>query len=121
MAYKGERIMKRKIGLSVFTFQHDYDEKQSILLAKKAGVYGMIGGQTADIEGEEMEQDKVTNELLLFIHENKTAAKLQQSYFYFILSILRLFSLLRFLFLRRSFLWRDKYHHLLSLQHRSLL
>lgn len=49
------------------------------VLAKKAGVYGMIGGQTADIEGEEMEQDKVTNELLLFIHENKTAALIQSS------------------------------------------
>ena len=49
------------------------------VLAKKAGVYGMIGGQTADIEGEEMEQVKVTNELLLFIHENKTAALIQSS------------------------------------------
>ena len=35
MAYKGEHIMKKKIGLSVFTFQHDYDEKKSIELAKK--------------------------------------------------------------------------------------
>ena len=49
------------------------------VMAQKAGVYGMIGGQTADIEGEEMEQDKVTNELLLFIHENKTAALIQSS------------------------------------------
>ena len=49
------------------------------VLAKKAGVYGMIGGQTADIEGEDMEPDKVTNELLLFIHENKTAALIQSS------------------------------------------
>ena len=49
------------------------------VLAKKAGVYGMIGGQTADIEAEDMEQSKVTNELLLFIHENKTAALIQSS------------------------------------------
>ena len=49
------------------------------ILAKKAGVYGMIGGQTADIEAEDMEQGKVTNELLLFIHENKTAALIQSS------------------------------------------
>ena len=49
------------------------------VLANKAGVYGMIGGQTADIEAEDMEQDKVTNELLLFIHENKTAALIQSS------------------------------------------
>lgn len=49
------------------------------VLARKAGVYGMIGGQTADIEAEDMEQSKVTNELLLFIHENKTAALIQSS------------------------------------------
>ena len=49
------------------------------VLAKKAGIYGMIGGQTADIEAEDMEQSKVTNELLLFIHENKTAALIQSS------------------------------------------
>ena len=49
------------------------------VLAKKAGVYGMIGGQTADIEAEDLDQSKVTNELLLFIHENKTAALIQSS------------------------------------------
>ena len=49
------------------------------VLAKKAGVYGMIGGQTADIEAEDMDQSKVNNELLLFIHENKTAALIQSS------------------------------------------
>ncbi len=45
------------------------------LLAQKAGVYGMIGGQTADIEAEEKAQ--VSMEQLLFIHENKTAALIQ--------------------------------------------
>lgn len=49
------------------------------VLARKAGIYGMIGGQTADIEAEDMDQSKVTNELLLFIHENKTAALIQSS------------------------------------------
>ncbi|MBR5597901.1 MAG: polyprenyl synthetase family protein [Lachnospiraceae bacterium] len=49
------------------------------ILAKKAGVYGMIGGQTADIEAEDMDAKDVTNELLLFIHENKTAALIQSS------------------------------------------
>ena len=49
------------------------------VLAKKAGVYGMIGGQTADIQAEDMDQSKVTNELLLFIHENKTAALIQSA------------------------------------------
>ena len=49
------------------------------VLAKKAGIYGMIGGQTADIQAEDMDQSKVTSELLLFIHENKTAALIQSS------------------------------------------
>ena len=49
------------------------------VLAKKAGIYGMIGGQTADIEAENMDQSKVSNDLLLFIHENKTAALIQSS------------------------------------------
>lgn len=47
------------------------------ILSEKAGIYGMIGGQTADIEAEGMEPEKVTRELLLFIHEHKTAALIQ--------------------------------------------
>lgn len=46
------------------------------VLAKKAGIYGMIGGQTADIEAEKPKQD-VDGQKLLFIHEHKTAALIQ--------------------------------------------
>lgn len=46
------------------------------ILGRKAGIYGMIGGQTADIEAENI-GDKVTEEHLLFIHEHKTAALIQ--------------------------------------------
>lgn len=46
------------------------------VLSGKAGIYGMIGGQCADIEAEE-HQESVTEELLLFIHEHKTAALIQ--------------------------------------------
>lgn len=46
------------------------------ILAHKAGIYGMIGGQTADMEAENLE-DQVTLEHLLFIHEHKTAALIQ--------------------------------------------
>ncbi len=46
------------------------------ILAQKAGIYGMIGGQTADIEAENLGAD-VTEEHLLFIHEHKTAALIQ--------------------------------------------
>lgn len=48
------------------------------VLARKAGVYGMIGGQTADIEAEE-QTTPLTREQLLYIHENKTAALIQAS------------------------------------------
>ncbi|MBQ9990760.1 MAG: polyprenyl synthetase family protein [Lachnospiraceae bacterium] len=54
-----------------------YIGKALQILAAKAGIYGMIGGQTADIEAEGMSRDEVTEELLLFIHEHKTAALIQ--------------------------------------------
>ncbi len=46
------------------------------VLANRAGIYGMIGGQTADVEAEE-QSTPLTEEQLLFIHENKTAALIQ--------------------------------------------
>lgn len=46
------------------------------ILARKAGIYGMIGGQTADIEAEE-QKTALTTEQILFIHEHKTAALIQ--------------------------------------------
>ena len=45
------------------------------ILGKKSGIYGMIGGQTADLEAESGAE--LTEELLLYIHENKTAALIQ--------------------------------------------
>lgn len=41
-------------------------------LASRSGVYGMIGGQMADIESENKET--LSEDEILFIHENKTAA-----------------------------------------------
>ncbi len=46
------------------------------VLGQKAGIYGMIGGQCADIEAEE-KPEMMTEEVLLFIHEHKTAALIQ--------------------------------------------
>ncbi|MCH5342985.1 MAG: polyprenyl synthetase family protein [Acetatifactor sp.] len=46
------------------------------VMAGKAGIYGMIGGQTADVEAEGQKKD-LTMEQLLFIHEHKTAALIQ--------------------------------------------
>ena len=57
------------------------------ILARKAGIYGMIGGQTADIEAENISDSREDEALknhpwekhLLFIHEHKTAALIQAS------------------------------------------
>lgn len=45
------------------------------ILGRKSGIYGMIGGQAADIMAESGVE--VTENMLLFIHENKTAALIQ--------------------------------------------
>lgn len=65
---------------SAFDLAESYEEmKQAAralqILGCKAGINGMIGGQGADIEAETGGQ--VTEPLLLFIHENKTAALIQ--------------------------------------------
>lgn len=46
------------------------------VLARKAGVFGMIGGQTADLEAEGQEHP-IQEGQLLFIHAHKTAALIQ--------------------------------------------
>lgn len=46
------------------------------ILAAKAGIYGMIGGQVVDVMSEEK---KIDMETLLFIHRNKTSALIQSS------------------------------------------
>lgn len=47
------------------------------VLARKAGIYGMVGGQTVDVLSEKA--DAISEEELLYIHENKTAALLEAS------------------------------------------
>ena len=47
------------------------------ILSAKSGIGGMVGGQCADTQAEEFPPEKVTQELLLYIHENKTAAMIQ--------------------------------------------
>ena len=69
--------------VKAFSFAEEKEEFDRIAKAlsvfgQKAGIYGMIGGQTADIEAEDM-GDGVTEEQLLFIHEHKTAALIQSA------------------------------------------
>ena len=44
------------------------------ILADKAGIYGMIGGQVADVE---LEGTPLSMEQILFIHKNKTSALIE--------------------------------------------
>ena len=48
------------------------------ILAEKAGIYGMIGGQAVDVEAEKRNL-RLDGEKLLFIHEHKTAALIQSA------------------------------------------
>ncbi len=88
LAGDGLLNMAYETALKAFELTHNTDEvekpglflgiaKSLEVLAGKAGVYGMIGGQTADIAAEEKEQ--ITADELIYIHENKTAALIQAS------------------------------------------
>lgn len=46
------------------------------VLAKKAGIFGMVGGQAVDVDCEKT-GSALTKEKLLYIHENKTAALIE--------------------------------------------
>lgn len=76
----GDGLLNYAFETALKAFENNTDNtrvaKALMILAKKAGIYGMIGGQTADIEAENI-GEKVTQEHLLFIHEHKTAALIQ--------------------------------------------
>ena len=66
-----------------FSLTEDENELRRIagairILGKKAGIYGMIGGQCGDLEAETALD--MSREMLTFIHENKTAALLQAAF-----------------------------------------
>ena len=57
----------------------DQDEMMNVveavkILARKPGIYGMIGGQVADVE---LEGTPLSMEQILFIHKNKTSALME--------------------------------------------
>lgn len=49
------------------------------VLAKKAGVYGMVGGQGVDVESEKSDDCSITREKLDFIYRLKTGALIESS------------------------------------------
>ncbi|MBP5660808.1 MAG: polyprenyl synthetase family protein [Lachnospiraceae bacterium] len=46
------------------------------ILTRKAGIFGMVGGQAVDVDCEK-NKNPLTKEKLLYIHENKTAALIE--------------------------------------------
>ncbi len=64
--------------IKVFSFVQNEDErirnvKAMGILSKKAGIYGMIGGQAVDVEGKELK----SLEEVLFLYEKKTACLIE--------------------------------------------
>lgn len=53
--------------------------KAFYVLAKKAGVYGMVGGQVVDVMSEKSESDPINHQKLDFIYKLKTGALIEAS------------------------------------------
>ena len=76
----GDGLLNFAFETAVKAFEYDVDAKVVAkalkVLATKAGIYGMIGGQTVDIEAESGNQI-LDEDTLMFIHKNKTAALIE--------------------------------------------
>ncbi len=66
-------------GPETITSRYQSCVKAMAILAQKAGIFGMVGGQCLDVEAEKKDLD-LTEDQLLFIHEHKTAALIQASF-----------------------------------------
>ena len=78
----GDGLLNYAFETAIKAFDYDVNPKLVAkalkVLATKAGIYGMIGGQTVDVEAEAGNQ--IMNEdTLMFIHKNKTAALIESS------------------------------------------
>ena len=76
----GDGLLNYAFETAIKAFEYEEDAKLVAkamkVLAAKAGIYGMIGGQTVDIESESGNQI-LNEETLIFIHKNKTAALIE--------------------------------------------
>ena len=74
----GDALLNYAFETAVKAFDLETDGKRVAealkILARKAGIYGMIGGQTVDVESE---GKHLSPDLLTFIHENKTGALIE--------------------------------------------
>jgi len=78
----GDGLLNYSVETASLAFDMAEDEEDYIRVAASlkilyhhAGIYGMIGGQCADIEAEE--KGDIPEDMLIYIHRNKTAALLR--------------------------------------------
>lgn len=74
----GDALLNYAFETATKAFQRNAQDIQTAralqILARKPGIYGMIGGQVVDVEEENKE---ISFETLMYIHNNKTAALIE--------------------------------------------
>lgn len=50
------------------------------ILTRNAGIFGMVGGQCADLEAEKKDQKDVTEKILSYIHSHKTGSMIRSAF-----------------------------------------
>lgn len=79
----GDALLNYAAETALGAFDSDCDKylvgKAVRILFNKSGIYGMIGGQTADIVSEGLKSEEITAELIEYIHLKKTAALIEAS------------------------------------------
>jgi len=87
----GDGLLNYAFETAMTAFDTEVSERVATalqILAGKAGIYGMVGGQVVDIESEREEgnpdrdpnrQEEEALETILFIHEHKTAAMIESA------------------------------------------
>ncbi len=77
----GDALLNYAAETALGAFDTDIEKervgKAARIMFNKSGIYGMIGGQTADVESEGKPSEEVNEELLLYIHENKTGGLIE--------------------------------------------
>lgn len=77
----GDALLNLAYETAIGAFSYP-DDKNKIaealdVLAKKTGVYGMLGGQSVDVCNEKNDRYQIEKEMLDYIYQNKTAALLE--------------------------------------------
>lgn len=76
----GDGLLNYAFETACKAFDMEYEQKRTAkalkILSRQGGIYGMIGGQSADVESQGM-RESFTRERIMFIHRYKTGALIQ--------------------------------------------